>query len=193
MLKVIRKAQANVRAESAAVRGKANTPKTTATTEEEAEEESTWESQALHRLPETAPGPFEERVMELLRRLGFVEIEHTEEQVTQGIDLRAIYRPSERLGFPMAVQCKRYSSAIGPKQMREFRGALGQGVERGVFVTTSSFTRAAIDEARKKENQPIERVDGPRLLELLKEQGMGSRIRTIEVEELDEEFFRKYT
>ena len=90
----------------------------------------------------------------------------------------------------MAFQCKRYSGAVSPKEVREFRGAIGTRAEKGIFFTTGYFTDAARGAAREDIAKPIELVDGDRLADLLEEHEFGLRgTRTYEV---DHEFLSNY-
>jgi restriction system protein len=78
-----------------------------------------------------------------------------------GIDL-VLYRQ----GRKVVVQCKRWKAAqVGVSLIREFYGVIvADKAERGVFVTTGTFTPDAIDFARGK---PLELIDGERLAELV--------------------------
>src|SRR5436190_12720841 len=68
----------------------------------------------------------------------------------------------------VAFQCKRYSGAVSPKEVREFKGAIGSRAEKGIFFTTGYFTDAAREAARDM-SKPIELIDGDRLVELLEQ------------------------
>lgn len=98
----------------------------------------------------------------------------------------------DRLGLDrIFVQAKRYANGlVGRPQVQEFVGSLvGHGATKGVLVTTSAFSRQAIDYARGLQQRVI-LIDGDRLSELMIEHGVGVRVsRTVEVKRLDEDFF----
>jgi restriction system protein len=99
----------------------------------------------------------------------------------------------DRLGLDrIYVQAKRYSagSVVGRPEVQGFVGSLvGLQANKGVFVTTSTFSRQAMDYARGLQ-QRIILIDGARLTELMIEFGVGVRAsRVIEVRRLDEDYF----
>ncbi|MEQ0573861.1 restriction endonuclease [Mycobacterium tuberculosis] len=87
------------------------------------------------------------------------------------------------------VQAKRYQT-IGRPKIHEFAGALlGKQGDRGVYITTSSFSRGAREEAERI-NARIELIDGARLAELLVRYRVGVQaVQTVELLRLDEDFF----
>lgn len=87
-------------------------------------------------------------------------------------------------------QCKRYVGSVGPKEIRDFRGAILGRAERGVFLTTGTFTSNAKAEAVRENTVPIELIDLDELVELAIEQSLGVvEVRALRV---DDEFFEKY-
>jgi restriction system protein len=98
------------------------------------------------------------------------------------------------VSFPIYFQCKRYSGTVGPNHVRDFRGAMAGRGEKGLLMTTGSFTRDAQREASRDGAPPIELIDGQRLAQLLKEHGLGVRVRTEVVEhvELVIDFFDQF-
>lgn len=99
----------------------------------------------------------------------------------------------DRLGLDrIYVQAKRYAShvSVGRPEIQGFVGSLvGLGASKGVFVTTSVFSKLAIDYAKALQ-QRIILIDGTRLTELMLEFGVGVRSsRTVEVKRIDEDFF----
>lgn len=99
----------------------------------------------------------------------------------------------DRLGLDrIYVQAKRYAShvGVGRPEIQGFVGSLvGLGASRGVFVTTSTFSKLAVDYAQALQ-QRIILIDGNRLTELMLEFGVGVRLsRVIQVKRLDEDFF----
>lgn len=99
----------------------------------------------------------------------------------------------DRLGLDrIYVQAKRYAagSTVGRPEIQGFVGTLvGLGAAKGVFVTTSSFSRQAQDYAHGLQQRVI-LIDGDRLAELMIEFGVGVRsYRKVEVKRIDEDFF----
>ena len=99
----------------------------------------------------------------------------------------------DRLGlYVIYIQAKRYKreSTIGRKDIQSFGGALaGKQANKGVFITTSSFIKSAIDYATSVP-QKIILIDGVRLFELMIEHNIGvSTVRTVELKRLDSDYF----
>ena len=90
------------------------------------------------------------------------------------------------------LQAKRYSpdSAIGPDKIREFAGAMdAHGITKGVFVTTSRYTKAALDYA-KISHKRLRLIDGNELARLMVQHDIGVRgDRVLELKKLDADFF----
>ena len=101
-----------------------------------------------------------------------------------------VYRLS-LVSFPVFFQCKRYRGAVGAASVRDFRGAMAGRGDKGLLITTGSFTADAKIEATRDGAPAIDLIDGPRLCDLLKQYSLGVRIstRTIEDVEVDEAFF----
>ncbi|MDG2088684.1 MAG: restriction endonuclease [Arenicellaceae bacterium] len=99
----------------------------------------------------------------------------------------------DRLGlYVIYIQAKRYKreSTIGRKDIQSFGRALaGKQANKGVFITTSSFIKSAIDYATSVP-QKIILIDGVRLFELMIEHNIGvSTVRTVELKRLDSDYF----
>jgi len=92
------------------------------------------------------------------------------------------------------VQAKRYAAdnTIGRERIQQFAGALvGQGATKGVFVTTSSFSRGAVEYAQRVPQQII-LVDGTELTRLMMQYGVGVRTeRTVELKRIDLDYFEE--
>jgi restriction system protein len=75
------------------------------------------------------------------------------------------------------------------------RGALVGRGEKGLFITTGSFTRDAQREATREGASPIELIDGDQLCELLKEYRLGVTVETRTVEDVTirPQFFDEYS
>ena len=91
------------------------------------------------------------------------------------------------MSFRVPFQCKRYNNYIVPSQIRDFRGAMMGRVDKGIFITTSTFTAEARREANCDGVPPIELVDAEKLNSMFKDLRLGLVPRT--VYELDKGFF----
>jgi len=98
----------------------------------------------------------------------------------------------DRLGLDaIYVQAKRWEGTVGEGPIRDFKGALdAKGAHKGVFITTSSFTPAAIEAARTSRSYRIVLIDGARLAELMIEHDLGVSVAaTYQLKRLDSDFF----
>lgn len=86
-------------------------------------------------------------------------------------------------------QCKRYQGSVTPSQIRDFRGAMLGRTDKGLFITTGSFTRDALKEATRDGAPPIDLVDGEQLIDILKSLSLGVKTKTVEAVEIDREWF----
>jgi restriction system protein len=96
------------------------------------------------------------------------------------------------VSFPVYFQCKRYKGTVGPDKVRDFRGAMQGRGDKGLLITTGSFTAEATKEATRDGAPPIDLIDGERLCDLLKEHQLGVETtqRTIEDVHIHAEFFQ---
>lgn len=124
----------------------------------------------------------------LLREAGFISVEVTGRSGDGGIDGLGVYRLS-LVSFPLFFQCKKYHGSVGPGSVRDFRGAMAGRGDKGLLITTGTFTSEAMREASRPGTPPIDLVDGDALCDLLKEHGLGVTTRMVEEVQLDERFF----
>lgn len=149
----------------------------------------------LGRIIEQSPAFFERLIVELLVAMGYGgSHEDAARRLGKSGDggIDGII-DEDRLGLDrIYVQAKRYApgSAVGRPEIQGFVGSLvGLGATKGVFVTTSSFSKQAQDYARGLQ-QRIILIDGERLCDLMIEFDVGvRRYRSIEVKRIDEDFF----
>lgn len=155
----------------------------------EALEESAWH-QKLHKiLLSLDPSAFERLAQRLLRESGFTQVQVTGKSGDGGIDGVGIARINGFLSFHVLFQCKRYQGSITAGQIRDFRGAMQGRTDKGLFITTGTFTRGAIAEATRDGAPPIDLIDGEQLIQRLKELGLGIEIKMIESVEVDADWF----
>ena len=159
--------------------------------EETPDEEYEWKSEIIKILTEEiSPAEFERLIQRILRESGFVQVEVTGRSGDGGIDGRGIARINGILSFHILFQCKRYKGSVGAKEIRDFRGAMVGRTDKGLFVTTGTFTRDAIGEATRDGAPAIDLVDGDKLVEKLKELKLGLKTVLIEKTEIDRDWFK---
>jgi len=149
----------------------------------------------LDRIRLSSPSRFEEIVVDLLVGMGYGGSRADAAQVLgksrdEGIDGLI---NEDRLGLDVIyVQAKQWGNAVGRPEIQKFAGALsGQHARKGIFVTSSEFTKEARDFAAKIENKII-LVDGRRMAELMIEHGIGvSTISTFAVKRVDSDYFEE--
>jgi len=149
-----------------------------------------WEDRLMSVLLDMAPEAFERLVQRLLREAGFTQVLVTGRTGDQGIDGKGIARVNDFLSFHVLFQCKRYRNSVGPADIRDFRGAMQGRADRGLFITTGTFTRQAAAEAARDGAPPIDLIDGELLAQKLKQYGLGLRTEIVERIVVDEAWFR---
>jgi restriction system protein len=142
----------------------------------------------LHSLP--APG-FERFSQRLLRESGFEEVTITGRSGDGGIDGIGVLQVNPLVSFKVLFQCKRYTGSVTPSQVRDFRGAMMGRADKGIIITTGSFTAEARREAIRDGVPPIELVDGTKLVDMLEQLELGLKPRR--AFELDDRFFDEFT
>ncbi|MEZ4670639.1 MAG: restriction endonuclease [Anaerolineae bacterium] len=142
---------------------------------------------------------FESLVMDLLLALGYGEAVEAAGEVVGGpgdggIDVRI---KEDELGFDIIyVQAKRWKadSSVGSKEIQSFAGSLlGHGATKGVFITTSSFSRSAIAYVSSLKQQKIILIDGEELAKLMIKHNIGvSPVgnETYTVKRVDRDYFQ---
>lgn len=117
-------------------------------------------------------------------------MEVTQKSDDGGIDGMGVYRMS-LVSFPTYFQCKRYQGSVSAGTVRDFRGAMTGRGEKGLIITTGTFSPRARDEATRDGAPPIDLVDGVELCDLLKRYGLGVDVTTRTIEEVvvQPEFF----
>lgn len=153
----------------------------------EEEQKKDWREQTSEILHNLDPYAFEKLAQRLLRECGFSDVEVTKKSGDGGIDGTGKLRINGIFSFNVAFQCKRYKGQVGAPQIRDFRGSLGTNIEKGVLITTGTFTREAKEEASSEGKRLIDLMDGEELINKLAEYGIG--LNEVKSHEVDEEFF----
>jgi restriction system protein len=133
---------------------------------------------------------FERLTQRLLRESGFVNVQVTGRTGDGGIDGKGIARINGLMSFHIAFQCKKYQGSVGAPEIRNFRGATIGVADRGLFITTGTYTKAAIEEANRVGAAPIDLVDGSMLADKLKELGLGIKTELVEKVTVDSDWFK---
>lgn len=153
----------------------------------EVDEESkvlTWQEELLETLMKMEPAAFERLIQRFLRESGFIQVEVTGRSGDGGIDGRGIMRLGGLLSFHVIFQCKRWQGAVGAGQVRDFRGAMVGRADKGLLVTTGTFTKDAVREATRDGAPAIDLIDGDQLVEKLRELALGVKTEKIQVEKV---------
>ncbi len=152
-----------------------------------------WKEHLLDKLLEMDPDAFERLAQRLLREAGFRNVEVVGKSGDGGIDGVGVYQLS-LVSFPIYFQCKRYRGSVSSGAVRDFRGAMAGRGEKGLLITTGSFTRDARDEATRDGAPPVELISGDNLCDLLKQYSLGVRTETRVVEDIyvTKDFFDQF-
>lgn len=148
-----------------------------------------WKEKLSSILQTMDPFGFERLTQRLLRECGFSEVKVTKKTGDGGIDGTGKLKINGIFSFNVAFQCKRYKGLVGAAEIRDFRGSLTTDIEKGVFLTTGTFTKSAKDEASNPGKQQIDLIDGEELINKIAEYGLG--VKPITTYMIDEDFFSK--
>lgn len=144
----------------------------------------------LELLRKVTPEGFERICARLLRESGFEKVTVTGGPKDEGIDGLGILQVNPFVSFKVLFQCKRYRGSVSRAQVGDFRNAMLGRADKGIIMTTGTFTVDARREADRDGAPPIELVDGERLVEMFERVNLGLNQRTIY--ELDHAFFAPY-
>ena len=149
----------------------------------------------LQKIKSCSPSFFENLVVELLVKMGYggsiqdagQSIGHSGDEGIDGII------KEDRLGLDVIyIQAKRWEGVVGRPEIQKFVGALaGQGVKKGVFITTAKFSNDARSYQPKNETK-IVLIDGEKLTDLMIDFNLAvSTINTYEIKRLDNDYFEE--
>jgi restriction system protein len=93
------------------------------------------------------------------------------------------------LSFQVYFQCKKYKGSVSAGAIRDFRGAMVGRTDKGLFITTGTFTSEAKKEATRDGAPAIDLIDGELLCDLLKNLKLGVQTRMVEEVVVDPQFF----
>jgi restriction system protein len=156
--------------------------------------QETLASELLKTVKECSPEFFERLVVDLLLKMGYGGSRKEAGKAIGatgdgGID--GIIK-EDKLGLDIIyIQAKRWTNGIvGRPEIQKFAGALqGQRARKGIFITTSNFSKEALDYVRNIETKII-LIDGQRLAELMAEHNVGvAPIASYEIKKIDNDYF----
>jgi restriction system protein len=145
---------------------------------------------ALDLLLALPPSGFERLSQRLLREAGFTQVVVSGHSGDGGIDGYGTLQVNDLVSFKVLFQCKRYANSVSPSQVRDFRGAMAGRADKGIIVTTGTFTAEARREATRDGVPPIELIDGEKLLDMLERLEPG--LRPVTTYEVDHGFFAEF-
>ena len=153
------------------------------------------QQELLSKLKSVHPSFFEKIVVELLVKMGYggsiaeagKATRYTNDEGIDGII------KEDKLGLDVIyIQAKRWDGVVGRPELHKFVGALaGQGAKKGVFITTSSFTKEAELYSPKNETK-IVLIDGEKFAQYMIDYNLGVSVQnTYEIKKLDSDYFEE--
>ena len=149
-----------------------------------------YRAQLLEVLQDLPPEGFERLCQRLFRESGFQQVNVTGRTGDGGIDGNGLLQINPFVSFQVLFQCKRYRGSVGASQVRDFRGAMMGRAEKGIFMTTGTFTKDAKKEANRDGVPPIELVNGEKLLDMFEQLEIG--LKPVTIYEVDLGFFEEF-
>lgn len=153
------------------------------------------EQELLSKLKAVSPSFFERIVVELIVKMGYGgSIQDAGKAVgksgDEGID--GVIK-EDKLGLDVIyIQAKRWEGVVGRPELHKFVGALaGQGAKKGIFITTSHFSKEASDYVPRNETK-IVLIDGPKLAQYMIDYNLGVSVQnTYEIKKIDTDYFEE--
>jgi restriction system protein len=150
-----------------------------------------WQDRLLECLLKMKPAAFERLCQRILKESGFIKVDVTGRSGDGGIDGIGVLRLN-LLSFHVFFQCKRWKGSVGAPVIRDFRGAMVGRADKGLVMTTGTFSTDARKEATRDGAPAIDLVDGETLCELLKSLNIGVSIRKVEHVLVDQHVFLEF-
>jgi HJR/Mrr/RecB family endonuclease len=144
----------------------------------------------MQKLYDMDPFHFEFLVADLLEKIGYENVEVAKRSGHKGIDVTANLTMDGITNVKTIIQAKRFRKGnnISGKIITQLRGS-AEVDQRGLVITTSSFTRDAIRESKAQNKMPVSLVDGDKLLGLLLKHRIGIKADNITLLSIDNEYF----
>lgn len=150
-----------------------------------------YRGEVIETLLKLPPNGFERLSQRLLREAGFTQVVVTGKSSDGGIDGYGTLQVNPLVTFKVLFQCKRYAGSVSPSQVRDFRGAMAGRADKGIIITTGTFTAEARREATRDGVPPIELIDGEKLVDMLENLELG--LKPIKAFEIDQSFFNEFS
>jgi restriction system protein len=150
-----------------------------------------WIDEMLDLMKSLRPSGFENLCKRILREHGFEDLQLTGGSNDKGIDGRGTWKMG-LLSWDVIFQCKRYAEKVSSPDMQRFKGTMTGRNEKGLFITTGTFTKEAVNEAKRDGTRPIDLIDGEALCRLMKEKNLGLKIVIKEDIKVEKEFFDQF-
>jgi len=144
----------------------------------------------LEILKRVTPEGFERICALLLRKSGFEKVMVTGGPRDEGIDGIGILQINPFVSFKVLFQCKRYKGVVSRAQVGDFRNAMIGRADKGIIITTGTFSMDARREADRDGAPPVELVDGEKLVEMFELAQLGLIPKT--VYEVDHAYFAPF-
>ena len=149
-----------------------------------------YKAELLDTIRGLSPAGFERLCQLLLRESGFEEVVVTGRSGDGGIDGIGVLKVNPFVTFRVLFQCKRYVGVVGSPEVRNFRGAMQGRTDKGIILTTGTFSPDAQKEAVRDGVPPIELVNADRLVGLFESLELGLRPR--KTYDVDVSFFAQF-
>lgn len=149
---------------------------------------SDWREQLLEVLLSLPPDRFERLCQRILRESGFVKVEVTGRSGDGGIDGTGVLRVN-LLSFHVLFQSKRWKGSVGSSVVRDFRGAMVGRADKGLIITTGSFSADARREAVRDGAPAIDLIDGDSLCDILRDLKIGVKVQLVPQVTIDDTAF----
>lgn len=143
------------------------------------DEDGAWADVLLAKVQSIDPYAFERLCQLLLRKSGFTQVEVTGKSGDGGIDGKGVVRV-QLVSFHVLFQCKRYQGSVSSGTVRDFRGAMQGRADKGLIITTGTFTPDARREATRDGAPAIDLIDGQSLCQLFKDNRLGVVVEMVE-------------
>lgn len=150
-------------------------------------------SELIQTINDCSPQFFERLVIDVLVKMGYGGSRKEAGQAVGGTGDGGIdgIIKEDKLGLDIIyIQAKRWENIVGRPEIQKFAGALqGQRARKGIFITTSDFTKDALGYVKNIESKII-LIDGSRLAELMVEHNVGvSPVASYEIKKIDSDYF----
>jgi restriction system protein len=158
--------------------------------ENEPDEVQSGKADLLEVLQNLTPHGFEKICQRLLRESGFENVVVTGQSHDGGIDGYGTLEMNPFVSFKVLFQCKRYKGTVSRAQVGDFRNAMIGRAEKGIIMTTGTFSSDAIKEANREGAPQVELVDGEKLVDMFQRVELGVKPKIIY--KVDLPFFEPY-